>query len=211
MNSYMFFGVLAAFGALSACSSSLGGGGSDEFDAAQILISRSAAADAAAVEDLPSEASLSGGIELNVTGQEEAVLGSMNVEADFANSTVTGSASNLGLYEISGSFGANRECLAGASCSAELVGELDGALDLSGSITGNTFDGTLAGDLSGSNAEGSVESEVDLNVDGRFLSDSEGLIASADLDGSSTNTITPTGGIGETETAGTSGVFVVAE
>jgi len=208
MKNVLISTLFASSAVLSACGSSSGTADDGGFQGTLGLVERSQTATAVAVEDLPSSASLNGGIQ--VARQEDSVLGKINVEADFTTSTVTGSTSDLGLYEVSGSFGSDFDCQAGATCSAELVGNLDGALALNGTITGNTFGGTLNGDLTGSNAEGSVASTVALNVDGRFLSDSAGLVARGNLSGTSTDTITSAAGT-TTEQVGLSGVFVAAE
>jgi hypothetical protein len=110
------------------------------------------------------------------------IAGQMSMEADFGAATVTGSTSNLGLYEYS------TDCPSGPSCETTRLSSLDGDLSLDGSIGDSnndgsgmaTFGGFLNGVVNGELSEGengyTYTAIVDMEVDGQFLKDTDDVL-----------------------------------
>lgn len=206
--------ILSAIGVTAVLSGCIGNSDSALFDEGLTLVSRAVDAEYADAETLSGTATMSGVMQAYVGDAEEVILGEMNMVADFDNLEITGSATDLGLYEVSGSFDSNNECEAGASCSAERVQSLGGSLELTGDIDGNSFDGDLAGDITGDyndeGVSGTFVGDVQMEVDGNFLEDDAGLMAAAELFGSVDLDVT-TGDGTFSDTQDLDGMFVVAE
>lgn len=184
---------------LTACSSS---NGSTELSATAIptaeinslLLREESAVEVRDAADLPSAATMSGVIGISFESQteeeEETIFGRMNVNADFNSKKMTGSATNLGIYDVTQGRGdSNIE-------EVRLVQSLDGTLELDATISGTTFsggiEGTAAGDYEDEGQIGTFIADVDLDVShGEFYKDTDGLLlATADLDGDATVAVT---------------------
>jgi hypothetical protein len=110
------------------------------------------------------------------------IAGQMSMEADFGAATVTGSTSNLGLYEYS------TDCPSGPSCETTRLSSLDGDLTLDGGIADSTgngsgsaiFFGALNGVVNGELSEGENDytytAVVDMGVNGQFLKDTDDVL-----------------------------------
>ena len=169
---------LGAIISLSACI----GSGDDTWTAEKwgALESRAAAA-LTPTEDPSGIATMTGAtaftVESPILDGDTAVVGNMDVTADFDQSEITGAAKDLAFYTLEG------------DAIGELTTPLSGQLDLDGTITGTDFTGDLDGTLSGSYIFDGVDVTVDLagavdtNVSGEFLSDDNGLLAKADVSG----------------------------
>ena len=175
---------------LSACIGS--GNGEDPFDPwtteeIKALNSRAAAA-VEPTEALSGTATMSGVIALDVesaiTDGDTLVLGDMDVTADFDQSEITGSATNLAFYTHVYTHVGEIEV-------GEVTRRLTGQLDLDGTITDTNFLGDLDGNLSANysvTAEGvewdvNVAGAVDTEVVGEFLSGDAGLAVQAVVSG----------------------------
>jgi hypothetical protein len=135
-----------------------------------------------------------GGLKVEeITFQEstsQAFAGQMSLEADFDSGAVTGSTSNLGLYEYSDN------CMKRSftGCDATQLSALDGDLALNAHIDNTSNDGrggfignlsgVVRGDYSDDYVTGTYTAAVDLRANGRFLQDSNGIMADAELSGS---------------------------
>lgn len=198
-----FCGSLVFLVALSACGSSGSGGDQDvEFELVQSLQTRASTAEVALPEDLPGAATMSGYIGLNIDGEANPIYGDMNMQVNFGNGDIEATASDLGIYQDVGG------CM--SDCELVLLQSLNGELTLGGDgeiFNVNSFDGTLSGDLT-SNTD---HYDISIFVDGGFLIDDEGLLASATLDGTGDEVlITPIGG-GPAISSNATGLFIVAE
>jgi hypothetical protein len=110
------------------------------------------------------------------------IAGQMSMEADFGAATVTGSTSNLGLYEYS------TDCPSGPSCETTRLSSLDGDLTLDGGIGDSSNDGSgtaiffgsLNGVVNGELSEGENDytytAVVDMGVNGQFLKDTDDVL-----------------------------------
>jgi hypothetical protein len=122
-------------------------------------------------------------------GTDFGFAGEMSMVANFTDETVTGSTSNLGVYEYS------TDCPSGPSCETTRLSSLDGDLTLTnGSIGDNGsgkvgFDGVLRGLVNGDFPLGDEDyafsAAVELGIEeGEFREDEDGrLFAAAGLQG----------------------------
>jgi hypothetical protein len=147
------------------------------------------------LDTLPSTATMTGviGARFSGSGPKAAdgeipattglgIAGQMSMEADFGAETVTGSTSNLGLYEYS------TDCPSGPSCVTTRLSSLDGDLTLDGSIGDSNSDGSgraiffgsLNGVVNGELSEGENDytytALVDMGVNGQFLKDTDDVL-----------------------------------
>ena len=213
-----FFKTTVALGAvatLAACGSSGGGGDGLASDISlreiQNLALRAEGASLAQESDLNGTAIMSGvflaEVDVN-TGNisENVIIGDMDVTANFNTGDVTGSATNLGLYDD------NDSCETLDGCVVTTTGTIDGALDLTATVSGSGFDGTLGGNVSGTLVEddSTFSGSVDLDVTGAFGIDDDGLLAEALVDGTADLSVTDSSGTSD-ETLGIDGAFLVAE
>ncbi|MFT5631279.1 MAG: hypothetical protein ACI82I_002225 [Gammaproteobacteria bacterium] len=210
-NSVIALGMMTTLGAC------LGGddggglisGGIINIEGVIALSERAAEAIPAVLEELPATATMSGLIVVSADGDETEIIGNMNVIADFDNAVLTGSATNIGEYEISD------DCVLAEDCNIELVQELSGQLDLDGTIDGTDFSGDLTGEISGTFTDDDIGSGqftgvVSLTAGGSFGQDDDGLMAVADLEGDVELELTIDGET-VTETQDLDGTFIVAE
>ena len=216
MNFIKKSGALVLLASLAACIE-----GTDQIDTISAeefgaLITRSGNLSAADPEDLVGEATMSGGILFGVPSNEEefsATIGNMNMVADFTNSEISGAATELKDYVISG------ECEDINDCDIELVISFDGELVLDSVINGSLFTGTLNGELTASEevTEGEETfmvtgvADVNLDVSGRFLADDAGLMAQALLGGDASMETFIDGELEETSVDTFAGWFYAAE
>ena len=118
--------------------------------------------------------------------------GQLSMEADFGESTVSGSTSNLGVYEYSSG------CLTGGECETTRLSSLDGDLTLDGDITSKgsglagfdaALNGLVGGDVTLGEDDYAFSAAVDLvtnddQTGGLFLQDEDGrLFARSGLKG----------------------------
>ena len=185
------------------------------FDELVALDSR-AEAEAAAIadpEDLVGTATMSGGMYLSIPQETNYTVGNMNMVADFTNSEISGAATELKDYVISG------ECEDINDCDIELVVSFDGELVLDGVIDGSLLTGTLNGELTASEevTEGEETfmvtgvADVNLDVEGVFLADDAGLMAAAEFEGDASLDTFIDGEFEETSVDTLTGGFIVAE
>lgn len=158
--------------------------------------------------DLNGTAIMSGIIGVSFENEDdEMVLGDMNVTAKFDTSEMAGTATNLGVYDVTGTEERVEE--------AVLIQSLDGELSLVATISGVTFtgnmDGTIAGDYAFEDQVFPFVVDVDVAVNGGFAQDVDGLLmAGADVSGTGVLTVTTDEGEFE-ETLGLDGEFLVGE
>jgi hypothetical protein len=122
----------------------------------------------------------------------QGFAGQLTMEADFGANTVTGSTSNLGLYEYSSG------CLGMGDCEATRLSSLDGDLTLVGNMAqvgpgfagfNATLSGVVDGDITLYDNDYAYTASVNLNTGkgGQFLKDEDGrLFARSGLNGSVT-------------------------
>jgi hypothetical protein len=139
---------------------------------------------------------------------DEMVLGDMNVTAKFDTSEMTGTATNLGVYDVTGTEERVED--------AVLIQSLDGELSLVATISGVTFtgnmDGTIAGDYAFEDQVFPFVVDVDVAVNGGFSQDVDGLLmAGADVSGTGVLTVTTTDDGEFEQTPGIDGEFLVGE
>ena len=164
-------------------------------------------------EDLVGTATMSGGMYITIPQETNYTLGNMNMVADFTNSEISGAATELKNYNISG------ECSEIQDCDIELLVSLDGELVLDGVINGPDFTGTLNGELTASEevTEGEETftvtgvADVNLNVSGGFFVDDAGLMAVAEFEGDASMDTFIDGELDETVVDTLIGGFIVAE
>lgn len=144
-----------------------------------------------------------------VTSEDDFFGGNMSMIANFDESTISGSATNIASYELTG---CDSFVIVG-DCSGELTERLGGSLALVGDITDSSFAGFLDGDLNGTWEEegesGTYIARVELSVNGDFREDSKGLFARAVLEGDAG--IFLDGDDTSSDGFGLEGIFVVAE
>ncbi|PVA07423.1 hypothetical protein [Thalassorhabdomicrobium marinisediminis] len=171
--------ALGALGAATLLSGCLSSGSNDRVDLEKVesLVDRANEASVAAVEDLPSNASMTGYVALS-DYEDNEFIGDMSMNADFAGSTISGTASNFGQFKC------DTECE--DIDDLERVADLGGSLELTGGISGSEFDGSLGGDLTRREGGETGTATLALDVEGDFLMDDAGLIADAGLEGSAT-------------------------
>ena len=211
--------ALVLFASLAACIE-----GTDQIDTISIeefatLQSRAVAAqNKLHPEDLMGTATMSGGIYLGESGEEQenetfVTVGNMNMVADFTNSEISGAATELKNYNISG------ECSEIQDCDIELLVSLDGELVLDGVINGPNFTGMLNGELTASEEVTNGEetftatsvADIEMDVAGSFLIDDAGLMAGADLVGDASVDYSVDGEFIDTNVLTFQGLFLVAE
>ena len=139
--------------------------------------------------DLSGTATMTGFVSAEITSNQVAIderqvfAGNMSLVADFENSDITGTTSNLGLYKLT-----EDETCAQTICDGEKLSDLEGDLALTGDINGATFTGFLSGAVEGQYSDEDLSGEysagIELGVnDGAFFEDADGLLATADLSG----------------------------
>ena len=210
--------ALVLFASLAACIE-----GTDQIDTISIeeldaLQSRAKSAQNKLPEDLVGTATMSGGMYLGEWGEEQeneifVTVGNMNMVADFTNSEISGAATELKNYNISG------ECSEIQDCDIELLVSLDGELVLDGVINGPNFTGTLNGELTASEEVTNGEetftatsvADIEMDVAGSFLIDDAGLMAGADLVGDASVDYSVDGDFIDTNVLTVQGLFLVAE
>jgi len=210
--------ALVLFASLAACIE-----GTDQIDTVSIeelaaLQSRAKSVQNKLPEDLVGTATMSGGMYLGEWGEEQeneifVTVGNMNMVADFTNSEISGAATELKNYNISG------ECSEIQDCDIELLVSLDGELVLDGVINGPNFTGTLNGELTASEEVTNGEetftatsvADIEMDVAGSFLIDDAGLMAGADLLGDASVDYSVDGEIIDTNVLTFEGLFIVAE
>ena len=143
-------------------------------------------------DTLPASATMTGVIAVEIDSDSFGLgfMGDMTVVADFKNSVMTGTATNIGLYEYGST------CT--TDCEAVYVNALDGELVMSNGVIGTDsgFSAALAGTVSGpySDDDGGTDMVAVISlttVDGAgFFRDSEGLFAAAELTGTADATWT---------------------
>ena len=164
-------------------------------------------------EDLVGTATMSGGMYITIPQETNYTLGNMNMVADFTNSEISGAATELKDYNISG------DCEEITDCNIELAVSFDGELVLDGVINGPDFTGTLNGELTASEevTEGEETftvtgvADVNLNVSGGFFVDDAGLMAVAEFEGDASMDTFIDGELDETVVDTLIGGFIVAE
>ena len=164
-------------------------------------------------EDLVGTATMSGGMYITIPQETNYTLGNMNMVADFTNSEISGAATELKNYNISG------ECSEIQDCDIELLVSLDGELVLDGVINGPNFTGTLNGELTASEEVTKGEetftatsvADIEMGVAGSFLIDDAGLMAGADLVGDASVDYSVDGDFIDTNVLAVQGLFLVAE
>jgi hypothetical protein len=144
--------------------------------------------------------------------------GQLSMVADFVESTVSGSTSNLGVYEYSSG------CLTDGECETTRLSSLDGDLTLAGVITSKGsglagFDASLNGLVSGDVTLGeddyafSAAVDLDTNDDetgGLFLEDEDGrLFAQSGLNGNAAAVFEDENGNANTFNQGLEGYMIV--
>ena len=210
--------ALVLFASLAACIE-----GTDQIDTVSIeelaaLQSRAKSVQNKLPEDLVGTATMSGGMYLGEWGEEQeneifVTVGNMNMVADFTNSEISGAATELKNYNISG------ECSEIQDCDIELLVSLDGELVLDGVINGPNFTGTLNGELTASEEVTNGEetftatsvADIEMDVAGSFLIDDAGLMAGADLVGDASVDYSVDGEFIDTNVLTFQGLFFVAE
>ena len=210
--------ALVLFASLAACIE-----GTDQIDTVSIeelaaLQSRAKSVQNKLPEDLVGTATMSGGMYLGGWGEEQeneifVTVGNMNMVADFTNSEISGAATELKNYNISG------ECSEIQDCDIELLVSLDGELVLDGVINGPNFTGTLNGELTASEEVTNGEetftatsvADIEMDVAGSFLIDDAGLMAGADLVGDASVDYSVDGDFIDTNVLAVQGLFLVAE
>jgi hypothetical protein len=183
------------------------------FEELVALDDRTEAAVTADSEDLVGTATMSGGMYLSIPQETNYTVGNMNMVADFTNSEISGAATELKDYNISG------ECVDINDCNIELAVSFDGELVLDGVINGTLLTGTLNGELTASEevTEGEETfmvtgvADVNLNVSGGFLADDAGLMAAAEFEGDASLDTFIDGEFEETSVDTLTGGFIVAE
>jgi hypothetical protein len=122
-------------------------------------------------------------------GTDVGFAGQMSMVANFTDATVTGSTSNLGVYEYS------TDCPSGPSCETTRLSSLDGDLTLTNGLIGDNtsgdfgFTGVLRGLVNGDFPLGDEDYAFSASVvlgieEGEFREDEDGrLFAAAGLDG----------------------------
>jgi hypothetical protein len=171
------------------------------------------------IDSLPSTATMTGVIGV-LAPENRAFLGQMSVEADFDDSTMTGSTSDLGLWEYTG------DCVSRETCEATKLSSLDGGLtldavigDSNGDGSGNAIfsgglNGVVDGDYSDDYVDGTYSAVINLDVvDGMFYQDADGLLmAGSNLTGTVDYVFTDEDGTGYSGGAdGLAGAMIVAE
>ena len=153
---------------------------------------------------------MSGGIVLGDPDDEASIaMGNMNMVADFTNSEISGAATELKNYVLSG------ECLTIETCDMDAAAEWNGELVLDGVIEGSGFTGTLDGELTASEVTEGVTAtavaDVNLDVEGGFGVDDAGLMAGAFLMGGASVDYSVDGELEATVVDTLVGGFYVAE
>ena len=166
------------------------------------------------IASLPSTATMTGVIGV-LAPENRAFLGQMSVEADFDDSTMTGSTSDLGLWEYTG------DCVSRETCEATKLSSLSGGLTLDADITDTggsaTFtgglNGVVDGDYSDDYVDGTYSAVINLDVvDGMFRQDADDLLmAGSDLTGTVDYVFTDEDGTGYAGGADLDGAMIVAE
>lgn len=123
--------------------------------------------------ELPNSAQLNGFVFTSFLNNDDAMLGDVNVTANFAGGTMTGKATNVRYY---------------AANSSEPRATFQGSLDIDGVIVQTSFFVNIDGSLSAQVQENSTSYLVDVEVDadslGTFGKLDGGLVAVGDVDGS---------------------------
>ncbi|MGD9919080.1 MAG: hypothetical protein AB7U46_13770 [Paenirhodobacter sp.] len=119
------------------------------------------------VSDMPTgQASMSGHIGVADVGEDGdlTAIGALALDVDFDGGTVTGSASDFGLYN---------------SDSGNKTENITGTLDVAGTLSGSTMTADASGELS----DGETPSDVALTMTGDFYDDGGDLLVYGDVSG----------------------------
>ena len=164
MKSVKLVASCIVLGSLAACGSSSNSSDSDVRNALN-LIEKVNSGEITSIEaaDLPETAEMSGfiGVSMNDGEDDEILLGSVSVTADFGAGSLTGTADRFSIQE--GRYNAEDELIGGRR-----VASLNGELDVTGNITGTTFDYDMSGELTGRVSGEDITADVALGGTGVF-------------------------------------------